>query len=445
MHKIVQTTIIILTLLLNNISAKASNIDSLVEKSPIGKNSTIAVSVKNVKTGRVIYEFNQHKLLNPASIQKVFTMRASYQQLGKDFVFETRAYTDNSNNLYIKLDGDPTLTTANLTVLLSSLPNKTYNDIVIDPFVFDNEEWGIGWMWDDNTSELLPKYSSFSVNENKISVTIKPSQNNKTPEIKNNNNYDIRFVNKLQSGTQNKIIIDRKPWQGADIVTLSGTVKSNTQINIPVNSPEKNFICELKTALKKANIKYTNILIAPTPEKTENIATLSSASLDKIIANTLKDSNNFYSEMIFKKASQNFTKEQGTTLNAVKMFNKYYNDLKSDKIIVVDGCGISRNNLITADWVTEALNKIYKEKDFDKFNILLAKPMEGTLSNRLLNLSLKIRAKTGTASNISSVVGYIETKNRDKYSFAIIIQNHDKDNLAVKNFEDRIINEIYND
>ena len=93
--------------------------------------------------------------------------------------------------------------------------------------------------------------------------------------------------------------------------------------------------------------------------------------------------------------------------------------------------------------VWEEYHREWTEKDFDEYLILLAKPMEGTLSERLLNISLKVRAKTGTASNISSIAGYIDTKNNKKYSFAIMIQNHNTDVYKVKKLEDEIINEIY--
>ena len=69
--------------------------------------------------------------------------------------------------------------------------------------------------------------------------------------------------------------------------------------------------------------------------------------------------------------------------------------------------------------------------------------MEGTLRDRLINISLRLRAKTGTASGISSISGYIDTKNNKKYSFAIFIQNHNEPGENVKKFEDEIINEIY--
>lgn len=52
--------------------------------------------------------------MNPASVQKIFTMRSAYAQLGEDFVFNTAAYVDSKSNLNIKLSADPSLTTGQL-------------------------------------------------------------------------------------------------------------------------------------------------------------------------------------------------------------------------------------------------------------------------------------------------------------------------------------------
>ena len=93
--------------------------------------------------------------------------------------------------------------------------------------------------------------------------------------------------------------------------------------------------------------------------------------------------------------------------------------------------------------MTEALNKIYKNNDFDGFQKLMAKPVEGTLSDRLLNISQNVRAKTGTISGVSVLTGYVDAKSNNKYSFAILIQNYPDSSLDAKKLEDAIVNEIY--
>lgn len=425
----------------------AAGLDSIIKKSELNKTSTIAVSVKDVKTGKTVYEYNEHKLMNPVSVQKVFTMRSAYVQLGEDYTFNTTAYIDKKGNLFIKLGADPTLTTAKLKTLMKSVKDnykKPVNDVVLDPSIIDNKQWGIGWMWDDDTNSLLPKYSPLSVNENKIDITIEPSKNGRPIEIKNRSTYSMILVNMLKSGNSDSLSLERMPWTSGDMTYVKGTLKNPVRIKLPVDSVERYFTGELEAAMSSAGLKRTgSFKTAPMPNGLTKIAEVSSQPLSVLTAETLKNSNNFYSEMIFKTAGGSYAKTKGSTENAVEMFNKYYADLKTDKPVIVDACGISRNDLLTADWITEALNKIYKEKDFDKFSTMLAKPIEGTLSDRLLNISLKLRAKTGTASGISSIVGYIDTKSGKKYSFAILIQNHNLPAVEVKRFEDSLINELY--
>lgn len=448
MNKIKAMLISIAMITISVNSGFCASLDSLIHKSELNKTSTIAVSVKDAKSGRVVYQYNQNKLMNPASVLKIFTMNSAYVQLGNDFAYETAVYADKNNNLYLKLSADPSLTTGTLCALLKNVKDnykKPVKDIVIDPTVIDNKQWGIGWMWDDDTNKLLPKYSPFSVNENKIDITIEPAKNGRMPQIRNNSPYHMMLVNKITNGNTDNLIYERMPWNSGDMTFISGNIKGIVKTQLPVDSPERHFVNILEKSLSRSGIKYTgSIKIAAVPLGVNKIAHISSQPLDILIGETLKNSNNFYSEMIFKTAAANYTKSQGTTEDAVEMLNKHFSDVKSsDKVIIVDGCGISRNDLLTADWATAALNKIYKQKDSENFINLMAKPVEGTLSDRLLNISLKVRAKTGTASGISSIAGYIDTKSKKKYSFAIFIQNHNMPAVEVKRFEDSLINEIY--
>lgn len=437
----------IAVLVMSTNTAFCANLDSIIKKSNLDKTSTIAVSVKDAKTGKTVYEYNENKLMNPASVQKIFTMKAAYDELKPEYTFDTKVFADNNGNMYIKLSADPSLTTEDLKKLLKEtkeIYRKPFNDIVIDPSVIDDKQWGTGWMWDDDTNELLPKYSPYTINQNKINITITPSKNGLS-EIKNKSDYHMMFVNLLKNGTSNNITFERKPWASSDMTYVTGTIHSQISRQMPVNSPQSYFTTELKKSISAAGIKYSGqIKIAPVPGSAKLITKHSSDTLENLVAYTLKNSNNLYSELIFKAAAAHQTKQQGTTQKAVDMLKKHYADIKTtEKLIIVDACGISRNDLITADWATDALNKIYKDKDFDKFAILLPKPMEGTLRDRLINISLRLRAKTGTASGISSISGYIDTKNNKKYSFAIFIQNHNEPVENVKKFEDEIINEIY--
>ncbi len=441
----------ILTITMSFLTAQiagAKDFDNIIKKSQLDETATISVSVKNAKTGKVLYEYNQNKYLHPASALKLFTMAAAYDQLGGDYQYRTQLFKDKNNNIYLKLSGDPTLTTSDLTNLFKELKSKykiNVNDVVIDPTVIDNSQWGTGWMWDDDTSKYLPKYSPFTINGNIINISLKPSKNNTFPEIKNKSDYQITIVNMLKNGDKNNIRIVRQPWIQSDMVYLKGTIKTPLTVQLPVNQLERNFKTQLQSALKTAKISPKGtIKVAPMQEHTELILEHVSKPLDTIVSKVLKDSNNLYAEMIFKTSGAKFSDSQGTTAAGIDFFNNYYKDINTKtKPVIADGSGASRNDLITADWMTEALNKIYKNNDFDGFQKLMAKPVEGTLSDRLLNISQNVRAKTGTISGVSVLTGYVDAKSNNKYSFAILIQNYPDSSLDAKKLEDAIVNEIY--
>ncbi len=441
----------ILTITMSFLTAQiagAKDFDNIIKKSQLDETATISVSVKNAKTGKVLYEYNQNKYLHPASALKLFTMAAAYDQLGGDYQYRTQLFKDKNNNIYLKLSGDPTLTTSDLTNLFKELKSKykiNVNDVVIDPTVMDNSQWGTGWMWDDDTSKYLPKYSPFTINGNIINISLKPSKNNTFPEIKNKSDYQITIVNMLKNGDKNNIRIVRQPWIQSDMVYLKGTIKTPLTVQLPINQLERNFKTQLQSALKTAKISPKGtIKVAPMQEHTELILEHVSKPLDTIVSKVLKDSNNLYAEMIFKTSGAKFSDSQGTTAAGIDFFNNYYKDINTKtKPVIADGSGASRNDLITADWMTEALNKIYKNNDFDGFQKLMAKPVEGTLSDRLLNISQNVRAKTGTISGVSVLTGYVDAKSNNKYSFAILIQNYPDSSLDAKKLEDAIVNEIY--
>ena len=118
----------------------------------------------------------------------------------------------------------------------------------------------------------------------------------------------------------------------------------------------------------------------------------------------------------------------------------FYKSLGLDisKVSMVDASGVSEYNLVTPDFMTQALFKIQNMRDFISFKQSLAQPRkEGTLKNRLSDVS-NIYAKTGTHRGYSNIVGYT-----DKYVFAIFVQNYKKESKAdAKHLEDKIIRAI---
>ena len=73
----------------------------------------------------------------------------------------------------------------------------------------------------------------------------------------------------------------------------------------------------------------------------------------------------------------------------------------------------------------------------------MAQPSEGTLSTRLLFLTDNLKAKTGTLSHASALLGTMTTKQGKDVVFCIITHNSSKRKAIIKNFENRLVGLIY--
>jgi len=420
----------------------AGHLSSMISSSPLDKTSTIAVSVKDAETGKTVYEYNEKKLLHPASTLKVFTTIPAIDTLDKNFSFNTGFYVCG-NDLYIKLSGDPFLTSADLKNAVKDIKTagyKNFRNVYVDSSVMDNLESGVGWMWDDGTSTSVRKFSAYNLDNNLLNIGVINENGQITADTKSI--YPVPVINNVKAGNENSVIAVRHDWISPDIICLKGTVKDKISVQVPINNMQKYFNYRLSATLRKVNVKVANdvILKGVVPSEAKKITEISHP-LELVLSPIFKDSSNKDCETVVKVAGGVSENSTGTLVNSLNMFYDYWNSKSIDTsdLIIADASGISRNNLVTADFMTNALNYLYEAKGFEELSGLLAQPGEGTLSNRLLNLRGSIWLKTGTLENISGITGYVKTDSGKIYSVAILIQNFNYPVKQVKEFENEII------
>ena len=172
MKKFLTTLLIMLAGLAAN--SAPSDIDSAISDSEIHKDA-ISVSVKDVTSGKTLYELHARKPMPPASTQKVVTATVATDTLGNDYEFTTSLYKTTNNELQLKLSGDPNLSKGDLSTLMKAAKAKnitTPKAFFIDDFVMDSVEWGEGWQWDDDLNPLMQKFSSYNLDKNLLTITI---------------------------------------------------------------------------------------------------------------------------------------------------------------------------------------------------------------------------------------------------------------------------------
>ena len=112
-------------------------------------------------------------------------------------------------------------------------------------------------------------------------------------------------------------------------------------------------------------------------------------------------------------------------------------NIDTQNIKLADASGTSKNNSLTADFITEFLIK----SEFDKTYLPTAG--EGTLKNRMLYLKDKVYAKTGTLTNVSAIAGFVTTRKGNEYVFCVITNDAKSTASNKKLFEDYLIRAIY--
>ena len=122
------------------------------------------------------------------------------------------------------------------------------------------------------------------------------------------------------------------------------------------------------------------------------------------------------------------------------MFDNYCkkSNLDNSQINIVDASGVSKNNMMISDFMTDFL--IINRQELEP---IMATSGEGTLADRLLYLKGNLKAKTGTLSNVSTLTGYVSTQNGHKYAFCIMIHDSKSAPKYKKLLEDNIIKTLY--
>lgn len=421
--------------------AKSSgNFSSVINESGVEKNS-IAISIKELGSGKPVYELNEKILMHPASVQKLLTLPAAVEILGDDYEFTTAVYKRSDDSFIIKLGADPYLTSKELKLLANNISKETTKKVYIDDSILEKKDWGEGWQWDDDLNVLMPRFNSYNLDGNLIKITVIPTEKGKLASIINPSKYPIVFLNNVVTGDKNDVKVSRDNSISANTLSLEGTVNKPVIIQIPTNNLKRYFDIQLTNILAGKNIYLKqNFISSPLLESDKELDKITHP-LSEAIEDILKNSNNKISETVAKLAGGKAYNDKGTDLNGIKVFNAYCQKIGLDnsKIRITDASGVSKNNLISADFISEYLVKNKDNKTLEK----LPSPGEGTLTHRMLPIKNNLKAKTGTHGDASAIAGFLSAKSGNKYAFCIIINDTTATITDMKTLEDYLLREAY--
>jgi D-alanyl-D-alanine carboxypeptidase/D-alanyl-D-alanine-endopeptidase (penicillin-binding protein 4) len=344
------------------------------------------------------------------------------------------------------------------TRLAAAGVKRVEGDIVGDETYFTGPQYGSGWEWEDLQWWYGAEVSALTINDNALDLYVKPGVKVGAPAVITTGPPDplltiTNHVTTAPSGTKRQLTIYRS--LGTHALEIVGTMAVDDRGftgGIGISHPALLFVYLLRSALAKRGVVITGrsrtvapsvsgapIAAAPVSGLTE-IATFQSPPLSVIAAQTLKPSQNLYTELILRtlgkvvpvtnsSENNNGATSESAGLDAVREFLKEAG-INPAALVLSDGSGLSRNDMITADATLQLLTYMSHHESANAFrDALPIAGVDGTLRNRMRGTPAEnnLRAKTGSLSSAASLSGYLTTVSGERLVFSIMVNNYPED------------------
>lgn len=441
-------------------------------------NSHIGICVVSADNGEYLYRENEQKNFIPASTQKLFTTSAALDFLGKDFRYCTRLYLDGIvdkngeyvGNIIIRGSGDPTWSeyfNTNTQVIFDKWITKLDSlgivsikgNIIGDDSYFDNEYYAPGWMWDDMAYPFSAQVSALSSGDNKIDFVILPGAIAGEPArimMKQDNRF-LRVINSVitVNSSEPAEVVPIKNY-GSDVIELRGKIpisgkseRDPFMLSVTIDNPTQYTVNLFKQVVESHRIKVRGAALTIDNwnerinyTQLEPLCEYFSPTLLQISNVINKQSHNLCAESILKTLGKE-TSGVGSFAKGVEYVKKYLvkNAINTDDMTIVDGSGLSRLNLCSPQKQTQLLWAILRSDKKGEFQSTLAVPGEiGTMRTRTVGTQAekRLKAKTGTMNSVSTLAGYVTTRDGETFCFSIMMNNFSVPESVARNLQDLI-------
>ncbi len=412
------------------------------------------IVVLSADDGKTIYEFCPDLPLAPASNQKLVTTVSALATLGPDFQFIT-TLGKMGNDLVVIGDGDPglgdpvladgksvtdtfdqwagALKSAGLTVISGK--------IIFDDSIFDRQFYHPNWPQNQANRWYAAPIAGLNLNDNCLDLSL-GFDADKRAQLVISPACESLFVDPVWIQTKATATIINPVWVNQErlkVVVRLGSRPVTNPVNITVRNPHIFFATLCRERLEANGIKIAGPIVfqkvrsadGSQPPTLTVIAQYKTPIFDAV-NRANKNSQNFFAECLFKRlgyhvARKNASFGSGTWTTgqlAVKEFIQDQVKSKIDDIVIDDGCGLSKNNRVTARLLAQILLFAKNQPWADRFTGSLSiAGVDGTLKRRMRHTPAagKVYAKTGTIDGVKSLSGYVlDGENKPRIVFVTL-------------------------
>ncbi|HET9530179.1 MAG TPA: D-alanyl-D-alanine carboxypeptidase/D-alanyl-D-alanine-endopeptidase [Blastocatellia bacterium] len=429
------------------------------------------VKIVSLDTGATIFEQNAGKYFSPASNAKLYSAALALDRLGGDYRIKTSLYAtarpDASGrikgDLIVYGRGDPTLAARLnggdyykpfepfLNLLVNAGVRKIEGDLIGDESYFAGPPFGSGWGWDDLQWYYGAEVSALSINDNALDLFVKPAERAGLPcQITTGPpTAFVTIMNRTQTapkGEPSRVSVYRPV--GENIIYVSGRLALGDRPysgSVAVHDPAALFVTLFKQLLAERGIAVTGRVrtidwkyreVTPIDfTKLVDLGAVESLPVKDIVRETLKPSQNLYAQLLLlqvgaaRSTPQPASNPYRTTESAgIDEMNGFLSEvgIKRGEVILEEGSGLSRKDLITPSATVELLKYMSRHRWADAFREgLPVAGVDGTLEKRMKETPAEgnARAKTGSLRYVYTLSGYVTTAAGERLAFSILLNN----------------------
>lgn len=398
--------------------------------------------------GRIIADVNSEVMMVPASNLKLITTGTALNEFGPDFRFETSIGYDGTvtdgvldGNVHIIGGGDPTLGSKDsIAVALESVfkeweamlreagIKKINGRIIGDGRYFDGMTEEPTWLWNDIGTYYGTGTTGLMFYENMLSFSVSGGSEpgapvNISPYYPEAPWMEVRYDCLTgEKGTGDRLYMytcDLAPI--AEIRGTFGVDRGAKRVDCSNKFPEYTCAHYFRNFLQKKGIRCEGGVGDYRLDKSWKakgpvhiIGKTYSPELSRIVFETNHDSNNVFAEALMRSLGRRRTGSASYDSSYVAMEAA----LKSLKVStargvhIQDGSGLSRQNLVSADFFCRFLEAMISSEHFEEFSSSLPSPgKDGTMFYNMksypVSMKERIKVKSGSMNGVRCYSGYI--------------------------------------
>jgi len=178
---------------------------------------------------------------------------------------------------------------------------------------------------------------------------------------------------------------------------------------------------------------------AESPAGLRTVATVRSRMLRTLLKHTNRKSSNFFAEVLGKRLAVEVYGPPGTITKGAQAITAFA-ERRGVALTAYDSSGLSYSNRVSPRGVARLLGLVQRERWAAALRKSLPTGDQGTLDDRLPNV--RLRAKTGTLENVSTLSGWVWLDRANRWAaFSIMSRGMSKDTAA--GIEDRIVRILF--